>query len=250
MRYTLTLILLLFCLIVKAQSPEITTSYVLSVPRGNMQDNITHANGFNIDFYYTPKAKRFSFGTEMNFNGYGHDRSKQTYTFEDGTTAPMDIVVNNNFYNVMVAGRYFLSQGTIQPYINGKVGYSFFNTKLSIYDPNDEDQCEPVESEVLYKDGTTVFSAGGGLRLDLLPKRSPGLVYINLSANYTIGGKVGYMNVDASNHNHVAHTSDVYAQFINTQTQVVHDHHVGNVYSSPLEFMDFRLGATMRLSKR
>lgn len=250
MRYTFTIIFLLLCLILKAQSPEIGTSYLFSVPRGNMQDNITHANGFNIDFYFTPKEKRYSFGMEMNINMYGHDRSKQTYTFEDGTTAPMDIVVKNSFYNVMFAGRYFLRQGTLQPFVTGKVGYSFFNTSLSIYDPDDADQCEPVESDVLYKDGSAIFSAGAGLRLDLLPKKSPGLLSVNLSANYSLGGKVNYMNVDASNHSHVAHTSDVYAKFINTQTQVVHEHHVGNVYSSPLEFMDFRLGASMRLSRR
>ncbi len=251
MRYTLTITFLIFSLVSKGQgfTSEIGTSYIFSAPRGTMQDNIKNANGLTLDFYLTPKEKRYSFGFEMSYNGYGHDKTRQTYTLDDGSTAPMDIIVNNNFYNVMLAGRYFLSEGRIQPFITGKMGYSFFHTELSIYDPDDMDHCEPVDGDVLSKDGSIIFSAGAGLRLDLLRKKSPGLLSLNMSANYSAGGKVNYMNVDAPNHSHVAHTSDVYARFINTQTQVTHEHHVGNVYSSSIELLDFRLGVSMRFGR-
>jgi hypothetical protein len=251
MRYTFTLFILLISLVSKGQgiSPEISTSYVFSAPRGTMQQNIKNANGVTVDFYLTPKEKRYSFGFEMAYNGYGHDKSTQNYTMDDGSVAPMDIVVNNSFFNMMLAGRYFLMDGTIKPFITGKVGYSFFNTNLSIYDPNDMDQCEPVDGDALSKDATAIFSGGAGVRWDLLPKKCPGLLSINISANYSAGGKVNYMNVDAPSHSHANHTSDVYARFINTQTQVIHEHHVGNVYSTSLEFLDFRIGGTVRLGR-
>ena len=232
-------------------NPEIGTSYIFSMPLGGMKQNIKYANGFNLDFYFTPKEKMYSFGFETDFNWYGHDKTRENYTLSDGASAPMDIIVNNTFINVMIAGRYFLMKGNIRPFVTGKLGYSFFNTDLSIYDPDDADHCEPVDTKVLHKDGNIIFSAGAGLRWELLPKKVPGLLFLNLSANYTGGGEVSYMNVDAPNHNHASttQTSDVYASFINTATQDVHDHKVASVYSSPIQLIDYRAGVSIRLGR-
>lgn len=223
--------------------------YIFSAPQNTMRQNMRQAHGGNLDFYFTPGQKRYSLGFEVSMNGYGHNKSEEIYTFEDGSTAPMDIVVTNNFFNFMLAGRYFLSQGKIQPFVTGKMGYSVYATRLNIYDPDDFDHCEPVETDVLKRDGTAIFSAGAGLRWQMLPKRAPNRFFINLTANYSSGGKVNYMNVDAptSAHNQPTYTSDVYVKFLNTQTQVVHEHHVGNVYSSLIELLDFRLGVSMRM---
>jgi len=252
MKSTITfgLALLSFIAFSQVQDTEWGMGYVFSAPKGIMKETIHNANGFTMDFYFTPKEKRYSLGMEMGINFYGHDKTRQTYSFEDGSTAPMDIIVNNNFYNVLLAGKYFLREGSLQPFVTGKLGYSFFSTTLGIYDPDDTDHCEPVDSDVLQRDGSVIFSAGAGLRLDMLPKKNPGRFFINLSANYSSGGKVDYMNVDAPNHNHVAHTSDVYTKFINTQTQVVHEHHVGNVYSSVIDMIDYRLSFSMRMFQR
>jgi len=247
------MILVVLSFISKGQNSEMGLNYTYSIPRGSMQYTISGAHGFTMDYYFLPKEKPYSFGIEMNVNSYGHDKTRQTYTFEDGSTAPMDIVVNNNFYSIMMTGRYFLSDKKIRPFITGKAGYSFFTTDLYIYDPDDADHCEPVDSDILSNDGTVLASVGGGLRLELLPKKNPGAFFLDLSANYSLGGKVEYMNVDAGNMNHaahIAHTSDVYAQFINTQTQVVHEHHVGNVYASPIEVLDFRLGVHFRVGRK
>ncbi len=252
MRNILTpaLLLLSFVAMGQIQNHEWGMGYVFSAPRGNMKETIRNAHGVMMDFYFTPNQTRYSLGLEMSMNMYGHDKSRQTYSFEDGSTAPMDIVVNNNFYNVLLAGKYFLRQGSVQPFVTGKLGYSFYSTDLNIYDPDDFDHCEPVDNDVLKKDGSAIFSVGGGLRWDILPKKLPGMFFINLSVNYTAGGMVNYMNVDAPNRSHAAHTSDVYAKFINTQTQVVHEHHVGNVYSSLIEMMDYRLSVSFRMPHR
>lgn len=205
------------------------------------------AHGANLEYYYSPPAARYSVGLEASINIYGHDKTSQTYTFDDGSTAPMDIVVDNNFYNIMLAGRQFLGRGKIQPFVNAKVGVSIYSTDLNIYDPDEFDQCKPIDSDILKRDATMIFSLGGGLRWEMLPKREPGRYFLNLTGNYISGGKVDYMNVDAPSRSQSTQTSDVYARFINTQTQVVHEHHVGNVYTSVVEQMDFRLGITMIL---
>lgn len=223
--------------------------YIFSAPQGSMQQNVRLANGGNLDFYITPTNKHYALGFEMSVSGYGHNKTRETYTFDDGSTAPMDIVVANNFFNFQLAGRYFLSEGKIQPFVTGKVGYSLYSTSLNIYDPDDWDHCEPVDNDVLKRDGTLIFTAGGGIRWEMLPNKNPGRFFLNLSANYTSGGKVDYMNVDAPRgaQNQPTPTSDVYAKFLNTQTLMIHEHHVGNVYTSLIELMDFRFGITMKL---
>lgn len=248
-RFTALFVLTALASFAQLKGAEWGFGYIFSSPQGTMSQNVKQAHGGNLDFYVTPANKRYAIGFEMSVNGYGHNKKRETYTFDDGSTAPMDIVVSNNFYNFMLAGRYFLSTGKIQPFVTGKMGYSLYATSLNIYDPDDWDHCEPIDNDMLKHDGTIIFAAGGGLRWEMLPKKSTGRFYFNLSANYLSGGKVNYMNVDApANAQHQpTPTSDVYAKFLNTQTQMVHEHHVGNVYTSLVEMMDFRLGMTIRL---
>jgi hypothetical protein len=249
MKKIFTIVLLLISVICKSQTESLQwgAGYMFSVPRGMMAENIQNVHGGYLDAYFTPKEKRYSFGLEMAANIYGHNKTRQDYSMSDGSIAPMDIIVNNSFYNVIVTTKYFLSTGNIRPFVTGKVGYTFFNTNLNIYDPDDADQCEPIDTDVLLKDGTVIFSAGVGVRWDILPKKDPGLFFINFSATMTSGGRVNFMNVDAPSHNHATHTSDVYAKFLDTQTQVVHEHHVGNVYTSTMAMADFRLGISRRI---
>jgi hypothetical protein len=144
----------------------------------------------------------------------------------------------------------------LRPYAEFKAGYSLFTTNLLILDPDDTDSCEPVDTEVLKKEGTMAYSAGGGLRVDLsvMSKNGrPGRSYIDFSVNATQGGRVDYMNTDApaqSQQHSSQRGNDVEAEFINTQTQVVHKHHVGSVYSSFVQATDFRLGLLFTVGGR
>jgi hypothetical protein len=251
---------LLFCLILshvalaQLQSYEIGVGYTFAAPIATMKQNISHGNGITMDFYVTPeKISRLAIGLDMNYTVYGYDKSKQEYTFDDGTTARMDIIVDNSFFNLMLGGRYLLTNSqekNLKPYVALKGGYSWFGTHLNIYDPDDDDHCEPVETDILIKDGTFSISAGAGLQWDLkgiFKKKSPNRLLFNIGANMTLGGKVNYMNTDAPTHHHPNHQpSDVTAQFVNTQTQVVHEHHVGYVYTSFLEMVDFHAGFIFR----
>lgn len=228
---------------------EIGFGYSFSNPTGHMAQTIRNSHGILIDYYVSPKGKPIAVGIEGSYNFYGQDKSTQDYTLDDGSVAPMDIIVNNNFANLLLSGRYYLLPGKIQPFVGGKLGYSFYMTSLNIYDPDDWDKCEPVDSEMLYRDGAWIGVVGGGLQWDIAPRRNPGMLMMNVSFNYTSGGNVRYMNVDSPNHNHAMHTSDVYAKFLNTQTQVVHEHHVGNVYNSWIQMMDARVMFSVRFNK-
>ncbi len=234
---------------------EWSFGYTYASPTGSMMQHIKQGNGFVMDFHMITPGGRFSWGADLNYTIYGFDKSRQQYTFPDGTTTDMDVNVSNSFTNLMASARYNLMTGKkVTPYVGVKTGYSWFRTDLNIYDPDIMDSCEPVETDLLQKDGTFIVSLGGGLRYDLghvFKKLRKEFLYVNLSAYYTQGGMVNYMNTDAPNANHHSSSttnrgSDVEASFINTQTQVIHKHHVGYLYSSAAQMMDFRISFIMK----
>jgi hypothetical protein len=111
-----------------------------------------------------------------------------------------------------------------------------------------------VETDILKEDGTMIASFGAGFRWDLsnlFKKMNEGRLFMDLNANFTQGGYVDYMNTDAPDsanpHTHTSST-DVEADFLNTQTQVIHKHHVGYLYTSPVQMMDYRLGIVFRFN--
>jgi opacity protein-like surface antigen len=233
---------------------EWSLGYVYTSPSGKMKHNISQGHGGIMDLYFVSPTKKYALGAELNLSVYGHDKTRQQYTFSDGSTADMDIDVSNSFTNLLASWRYNLITGKkLTPYVGIKAGYSWFNTSLNIYDPDDFDNCEPVENDLLHKDGTWIYSVGGGLKYDLssvFKKLRTDAVFINISAFYTQGGNVSYMNTDVPDGHHSSsppnRTADMEATFINTQTQVIHKHHIGYVYSSYVKMMDFRLAVTFR----
>lgn len=237
-------------------SQEWNMGYVFTAPTGGMKQNINNGNGLVFDFHMLSPSRKYSVGAEVNYTVYGYDRSLQQYDFPDGTSANMDVDVTNAFTNLVAVGRYyFKTNGFVLPYINGKAGYAWYRTNLSIYDPDELDQCTPLEKDILYHDGTFIASAGGGVRFDvswIFKKAHPQTLYIDLSSNFTRGNKIRYMNTDGpdpSSHASMnSRSDDVMAAFINTQTQIVHQHHVGYLYTSFAEMMDFRLTFVFRPS--
>jgi len=236
-------------------SPEWGLNYVHTEPLGSMKANMRQGNGVNFDFAMVTPSKRFSVGIEVQFTQYGFDKSIRQFDMDDGTTADMNVSVSNTFANFLLAGRYYIiNQGKFQPYLSAKGGYSNYRTDLSIYDPNDDDNCEPVESDLLQRDGTLIGSFGAGIRLDfstMIKKIKPSKLFVDFSSSVTQGGSVRYMNTDAPVNHPPNHTTAdaVNAEFINTQTQVVHAHHVGSLYSSPVQLFDFKVGVSYRLNR-
>jgi len=236
-------------------TPSFGANYAFTLPTGGMKENVRFGNGAALNVMFEAPSHRLAAGLELNFSGYGHSKSEQDYEFPDGTVAPMNVIVNNTFTNLMATTRlYLLVDGPVRPYATVKAGYSFFRTRLVIEDPNLEDSCKPVESDLLSHDGTFVYSAGGGVRIDagwIFKSQPRGRWYIDVSSSMTQGGRVNYMNEDApdptATHNMSTRSKEVEAEFINTQTQVVHSHHVGYMYNSFVQMMDFRLGVTFNI---
>jgi len=257
MRARVLSLLLLICAahVLRAQrwSGETILNYVYTTPLGSMKNTIKRGNGLTITLGAITPTRRFAFGIDLSYTQYGSDKTKQQYDLEDGTTAKMQVNVSNSFGNYLVYGRWFvIAKGKFLPYLSVKTGYSSFRTDLNIYDPDDWDHCEPLESDLLQRDGTLIGIIGGGFQLDLsafFGRMKPDRFYLDFSSNVTHGGTVKYMNADApSNFSGNNSPSDVYATFLNTETRVIHEHHVGYLYSTPVQLLDFKLGFSFRIN--
>lgn len=232
-----------------AQRWEMGTNFNYTRPMGGMSRNIDQGFGITLEGARLLKNAPFAIGAEFSYNAYGHDVTRQQYTFDDGSITETDVVVTNAFSNLLVTGKFFLrKEKLIAPYLSAKVGYSWYRTNLVIEDPEDPDGCHPLESDRLLRDGTFMASGGAGVRIDfsaLFKKMNNKMLFFDLSAHLTQGGTVKYMNVDKKMHDQTP-DSDVVARFINNRTQVIHEHHVGYVYSSLVEMMEYRFGVIYR----
>jgi hypothetical protein len=242
------IVALFSCISAFGQGWEYGSNFSLSQPAGSMTRTMN--NAFGITFQAARNFKTpFAVGMELGIGTYGSERTPQQYTFDDGTVTDTYAVVNHNIYNFNLTGKYFLRNNKkVNPYIAGKLGWTWFNTKLIIEDPEDEDACHPLESDVLSSDNTYTATGGIGTRVDfsaLFKRMDEGTFFFDLSVTATQGGTIRYMNVNHDPSQPMPE-EDVTAKFINTQTQVIHEHHVGYVYTSVLNMVDYRLGVVYR----
>ncbi len=250
------LVLVLWSVASQAQNNSfLSAGYIFALPSGGMKQTIQYGNGAHLSAYFGKADQRVFPGFEFGVVGYGQAKSMQTYTFPDGTTAPMKVVVDNTYTNIMGTIRInLLMRGPVIPYATIKGGYTHFATNLGIFDPDETDSCHPVESDVLSRDGTLAYAAGGGVRVDLgwmFSRIEKNRFFLDLSSQVLQGGRVKYMSEDppsaTTQHNGAGRAQDVVADFINTDTQVVHPHHVGYLYNNFVQMVDFRFTLSARI---
>lgn len=238
---------------VNGQNWDVGSGFNYARPNSGMGRNIEQGFGISLEGARVLKNAPFTVGVEFSYNAYGHEKTRQQYTFDDGSVTETNVIVTNSFSNLFLTGKFFLRNSKlINPYLSAKAGYSWYRTNLTIEDPEDIDGCQPLESERLLMDGTFAASGGGGVRIDfsgIFKKVKSNMLFFDVSAHTTQGGNVEYMNVHGQT-NHGTPERDVMARFINNRTQVVHEHHVGHVYTSDVQMMEYRIGVIYRPAYR
>jgi hypothetical protein len=240
---------------------QISLYYQYNNPLPAMGATLTQAHGFGFDGLLQTRCKNFYAGLTSSFSFYGMKREPITIITPDSATLNTHLRISNYFFQIGAAGRYILPLhfDRFQPYIEGKVNGIFFQTELIIEDPEDLSNCEPLQSDLLTKDANiaATLNFGFDFRLSKIhtafsEESTPSNLYFFMSGGFTIGGKVSYMNVETEPthfHQQASQQPDknpYYVDFINTQTQVVHQHHVGYVYTSPVRMMEIKGGIILR----
>jgi hypothetical protein len=241
----------MYCSLVYAQKPrwEFNIAYEYSRPQGEMAVNIRRVHGAMMQgMFHFPKIP-VAVGLELGFGGYGYQTQRQTYTFTDGSQTETNVNVSNNITNLMLVSQVsLLKPSMFNPYVQVRAGMSRYYTNLYIEDPNDVDDCHPLEQDILLSDRALTVGMGIGVKWDMssvFKKITNNRIFLDLSTNYMLGPRVRYMNVNEPIKPDMT-AEGVEAQFINNQSQVVHKHHVGYVYSSPIDMFNFRFGFSFR----
>ena len=238
-------------------------NYSLGIPQQEMAENIQPSHGLNVNFLYRlpDKLNRLSVGLETGLGFYAYETKQQDLRFPDGSGTTTDVTYSSNIFNIGVQSRANLfSQAKWNPYIMGKAGFTKFFSNITIGDPDDPDDCKPLDKRNLIGDNTMYVAYGGGLNIDFAAfskKMKMGLGMVDISVTNVRGGKLDYINTkNIKEHVHVdpnapppppTKAEPVNVRFINVSTQQVHEHQVAEVYNSPLRMLTVQVGVLLNL---
>lgn len=237
----------------------------MSVPQGEMGDNIGLLHSLNTSFHYSipGTSDRLIVGAETGIGLYASITKHQELSFPDGSGIKTNVTYTSNVFNGSLFTRVnFLKNKTWSPYVNVKGDYSQFYSNVVVGDPEDGSSCEALERKNLIRDHTFFVAYGGGMQVDLSvlsKKEKPGKCLIDISVNKIRGGSLNYINtrhIETHVHtdpNNPAPPTTVKGeplniQFINITTQTIHEHQVAELYNSPLRMLDIKVGMLFTLN--
>lgn len=224
------------------------------IPMSNMRSNLNSAHGKNLEINYRIKKTPFSIGLDLGMSFYGSKKEPIALQFDEfSPVTHTNITVGNNLNSVFLNTKthFFESQRLIKPYIMSGFGMLAYNAGLTIDDPDDFDNCQPLVSKFIHRDKTWSLRNGVGLQIDLAFKNKSNrdLILLDINIHHFLGGKVSYMghiNDGIANaylngnyhptphHNHQRMPrgvlKSVMAEFENIPTGQIHEHAVGEIF--------------------
>ena len=234
-------------------------SYSMSLPRHEMKQNIRPVHSLNAIFISPVKnISKLSWGIEAGFGTYAFFTKDQDIRFPDGMGIQTKVSYSSNVATGGIVTRYTLfKEAKVNPYLAGKLGYAGFFSKVIVADPENEDDCKPLDKKTPIYDHSFFASYGAGLQIDISSKKKPKNAWLDISVNQLHGTKLNYINVkDIKNHihndpNNPAPVSEksvpLSIRFVNVATQTIHEHQLAEVYNSPLRLLEMKIGVRWRL---
>jgi hypothetical protein len=211
-------------------------SYSLSLPQQEMKQNIRPVHGINAFFMSHIKGfSKLSWGVEAGFGQYAGFTKDQDIRFPDGTGINTKVSYSSNAATAGILTRYhFLKEAKVNPFITGKLGYANFFSNVRVADPEDEDDCRPLDKKTPIIDHSFFASYGAGLHIDISSKKKTNNAWIDISVSRLHGTKLNYINIkDIKNQvhndpNNPTPPSDkaepLTLRFVNVSTQTIHEH--------------------------
>jgi len=234
-------------------------AYSLSLPQREMKPNISPVHSFNLFFTsHFKKLTNLSWGIEAGFGQYASFTKDQDIRFPDGSGFETKVSYSSNTGNVGLVTRYSLfKEAKVNPYLAGKLGYMNFFSKVIVADPENDDDCKPLDKKTPIRDHSYFASYGAGIQVDVSSKKKPNNAWLDISVSSVHGTELNYINVkDVKDHinndpNNPVPLSEKSAplsiRFVNVATQTIHEHQLAEVYTSPLRLLEMKVGIKWRL---
>ena len=177
-----------------AQNFQGGLGFIVGAPQGEFKDNLD-ATGYGITGHigYSPKTQPLMIGVEVGYMNYGSETRTEPFS----TTIP-DVYVNVTTTNNLVLTHLFLraqpTKGTIRPYLEGLVGFSYFFTETKIENKNHSG--EEIASNTNQDDATLSGGGGLGAMVQVYSKDKDNRkieVLLDFRTRYLIGGEAEYL---------------------------------------------------------
>lgn len=146
----------------------------------------------------------------------------------------------------------------VRGYITPQVGINLMRSRIRIADPEDVDDCMPLENRISHKSYGFTYGLEAGMELDIVAlirsdDYSDSRLYVSLSFMNSFK-KTDYINTRFMNEHehgvydtsHGNHTDPdgrpLTAQFVNISNNDLHEHKVAEIYSTYLRFFTVNIG--------
>ena len=139
-----------------------------------------------------------------------------------------------------------LREKKVSPYLALKGGVLKHRTVMNLYDANDPDGCRPEDSKNILRDFTAVAVASSGIKILVAPKSS--VSRIDIGVNYITGGESSYLRMRKSQEPTAPAAEPYLVKFEHIATGEVHEHPLGDVYTTKTRQLQFYIKAVLDLT--
>ncbi len=158
---------------------------LMAYPLGEFNDFIDASPGFGFFFQYNVD-KRGMFGLRLDgslvFYGSETTRRPLSLTVQRIT---VDVTTENLIGSLFIGPQFTVPEGSVRPYLNAGIGFSYFETQSSVSGSSD---FEGFARSTNFDDFTFAAAAGGGLLIYLSKN-----VFLDLSGRYMWNGQARYL---------------------------------------------------------
>jgi len=253
--------LLLFPVVGFSQSKfQIGTYFGTYSPFKSQMPKMSTTYGQGFVFSYKPSAViPVSIDWSSHFGTYYSRTTQETYMFGNGSSTTTDVTYTSRLRNHLLGAKINFTNdySSFRPYIKPQIGWATMKSKIWIADPNDVDDCQPLDKETNMAFRGAVYGGEAGFELDMnrifKGVQQENKHYLYFSVAYLRGfSKFEYINQKyMESHEHGVHEGgtiesedgrDVTTQFINVTTNEIHDHKIAEVYKTNYEMWGLKLG--------
>jgi len=164
-------------------------SLVLALPTGEFKNYVQVGGGLNgFAAFKLTRDGAASLRVDGTMLIYGNETRRVPLGTGALALVSVDVTTSNLIFGLSIGPQLMAPSGTVRPYVNGGIGFSYFATSSSV---SGENNSEPFANSTNFGDGTFAVRGGGGLWIRVGHGRTP--VWLDLGAQYVRNGRVSYL---------------------------------------------------------
>jgi hypothetical protein len=246
-----------------AQTAQLGTYFTCDIPDHSIMPKMSTNAGLGLQLAVKPIPRTpIMLELKASIGLYSNRTLQQTYYFDSISSTTTNVTYSSAMNRVSLGTKIHLVNEfrAFRPYITPQIGAAFMRSRIVIDDPEDQDDCKPLERKTTQRYNGFTYGAEAGLEvsMDRLFKGVQSENKHRLYASVTFMNSFRtfeYVNVKyMQDHDHAAMTGgsssgtttedgrDLNTTFINVSTNSLHEHKIAELYRTQLRFWGFNIG--------